>query len=680
MSLHMRYYDGEDCIRVKGDHDGHCSLWSIFVYSEGNGMNEKTFQTLEFNSVKEELMGFALTEEGKKELWKLRPSTNIRQIEMRLDEVTEAVNILKKSASVPIHALDGVENIMGNLNKGVPLRPDQLTSLYYFLDACKKLKKYMEDKLWLAPRVSSYVYSIEEIPDLGEEINRCIRNGRVDDYASKELLRIRKQAGIQEERLKDKVQSIVKSAKYKSFLQEAIVSQRNGRYVIPIKKEFRGKMKGAVLDSSASGSTLYIEPEELSKQQDQLLTLKFEEDHEVENILWTLTGMVQTYEPQLRLAVETMVHYDVLFAKAKYSRAYDGVKAIVNEEQRIHLINAVHPLLGKQAVPLTIKMGEGFYALVITGPNTGGKTVTIKTVGLLTLMTQCGLHIPAAEGSEISIYQQILLDIGDGQSLQQNLSTFSSHIKNIINILKDTNDRSLVLLDELGSGTDPMEGMGLATAILDQLYEKGATLIATTHYSEIKHFAQEHEGFMNGSMEFNIDTLQPTYKLIVGQGGDSQAFSIALKLGMHPEIIEKAHEITYKQKKTYRLGEIDYSEKKEMEKQMIVNKHKKRNHGKIQKQTRSIISFVKGDNVQISPEGEFGIVYDGPDGIGNYTVQIKGEKRSVSHKRLRLYVSAKELYPEEYDFDIIFNSKENRKKDKLMGKRFVEGLTIDHEE
>ncbi|MCA1058590.1 endonuclease MutS2 [Rossellomorea aquimaris] len=643
-------------------------------------MNEKTFQTLEFNSVKEELMGFALTEEGKRELWNLQPSTNIRQVEMRLDEVTEAVRILKKSASIPIHALDGVENIMANLNKGVPLRPDQLTGLYYFLDACKKLKKYMEDKQWLAPRVSSYVYSIEDIPDLGEEINRCIRNGRVDDYASKELLRIRKQVGIQEDRLKDKIQSIVKSSKYKTFLQESIVSERNGRYVLPIKKEFRGKMKGAVLDTSASGSTLYIEPEELSTQQDQLLLYKLEEEREVENILWALTGLVQEYESQITLAIETMVHYDVLFAKAKYSRSYDGVKAIVNEDHRIHLQNAIHPLLGKKAVPLSIKMGEGFHALVITGPNTGGKTVTIKTVGLLTLMTQCGLHIPAAEGSEISLYHQILLDIGDGQSLQQNLSTFSSHIKNIIDILKYTNDRSLVLLDELGSGTDPLEGMGLATAILNQLFDKGATILATTHYSEIKHFAEGHEGFMNGSMEFNIETLQPTYKLIVGKGGESQAFSIALKLGMHPEIIERAHEITYKESKTYSLGNIDFHMKKEMEKQVIVNKHSKRVYRKTVKENQGITLFSKGDNVKISPDGEFGIVFDGPDDKGNYTVQVRGMKKTVKHKRLELYVSAKELYPEDYDFDIIFESKENRKKDKLMGKRFVDGLTINHEE
>jgi DNA mismatch repair protein MutS2 len=654
-------------------------LWSIFILLEEKTLNEKTFQTLEFHRVKEELTRFALTEEGKTELLNMTPSTIKRQIEMRLDEVTEAVRILEKSTSVPIHGLDGVEKLVANLHKGVPLRPDQLTNIYYFLDTCKKLKKYMQDKQWLAPRVSAYVSSIDDIPEVAEEINRCIRNGRVDDYASKELLRIRKQVSIQEERLKDKILSIVKSAKYKSYLQEAIVSQRNGRYVLPIKKEYKGKVKGTMLDSSASGSTLYIEPEELSIQQDQLLMYKLQEDQEIENVLWSLTGLIQTCEPQFKLAIETMVHYDVLFAKAKYSRAIDGVSAVINESHQVRLKNAVHPLLGKGAVPLSIEMGDTYHALVITGPNTGGKTVTIKTVGLLTLMTQCGLHIPADSGSEISIFEQILLDIGDGQSLEQNLSTFSSHVKNIISILKETNDRTLILLDELGSGTDPKEGMGLATAILDQLYDKGATILATTHYSEIKHFAEEHDGFMNGSMEFNIDTLQPAYKLIVGEGGESQAFSIALKLGMHPAIIEKAHEITYRETKTYISEEQDFHTKKDMEKQIIVSKYKRRDHTKKAGVKSVITQFTKGDNVKISPTGELGIVFEGPDDMGRYIVQVQEERRSIPHNRLSLYISAEELYPEDYDFDIIFESKENRKKDKLMGKRFIEGLTIERE-
>jgi DNA mismatch repair protein MutS2 len=672
-------FQRDPCIQVKKTTMDIVLLWSIFILLEEKPLNEKTFQTLEFQRVKEELTNFALTEEGKAELLNMMPSTIKRQIEMRLDEVTEAVRILEKSSSVPIHGLDGVEKVIANLNKGVPLRPDQLSNIHSFLDACNKLKKYMEDKQWLAPRVSAYVYSIDEIPEVADEINRCIRNGRVDDYASKELLRIRKQVSIQEDRLKDKIQSIVKSAKYKSYLQEAIVSQRNGRYVLPIKKEYKGKVKGAMLDSSASGSTLYIEPDELSIQQDQLLMYKLQEDQEIENILWALTGLIQTYEPQFKLAIETMVHYDVLFAKAKYSRAIDGVSAVVNESHRIHLKNAVHPLLGKGAVPLSIEMGDTFHALVITGPNTGGKTVTIKTVGLLVLMTQCGLHIPADRGSEISIFEQILLDIGDGQSLEQSLSTFSSHVKNIIEILKETNDRTLVLLDELGSGTDPLEGMGLATAILDQLYEKGATMLATTHYSEIKHFAEEHEGFMNGSMEFNIETLQPTYKLIVGEGGESQAFSIALKLGMHPSIIEKAHKITYRETKRYNADEQDFHAKKEMEKQVIASKYKRREHSKKAGLKPVVTLFAKGDNVKISPTGEHGIVFEGPDDMGRYSVQVQEERRILPHKRLSLYISAAELYPADYDFDIIFETKENRKKDKLMSKRYVEGLSIERD-
>lgn len=650
---------------------------------EEKKLNKKTFEVLEFSKIIDEIVQFALTEEGKQELAKLAPSMNKRQIEMRLDEVTEAVEILKISSSVPIHALDGINKVLEGMDKGVPLRVDQLSKLYFLIDECRKLKSFMKDKEYVAPRVTLYVHSIEDIPRLADEINRCIRNGRVDDYASKELLRIRKQILIQEERLKEKVQSIAKSPKYKSCLQDHIVSTRQGRYVLPVKKEYKGKIRGELLDMSASGATLYIEPEEVKVQQEQLLFLQMEEEKEIEQILWELTGLAQDYEPQLRLAVETMVYYDVLFAKAKYSRSMDGVSPIINEEHRIILRNAVHPLLGSVAVPLSLVIGEVFHALLITGPNTGGKTVTIKTVGLLTLMTQCGLHIPAERGSEISIFQKILLDIGDGQSLEQNLSTFSSHITNIIDILKETNDHTLVLLDELGSGTDPGEGMGLATVILEQLYDKGATLLATTHYSEIKKFAEEREGFMNGAMEFDLESLKPTYRLVVGKGGESQAFSIALKLGMHPSLIERAHRITYREDKSYEFDQqsIDLAYLRDLERQVIVNKYKKRNHTRKSVVTERIPAeklFQKGDNVKVSATGEFGIVYEGPDEKGNYLVQMKGVMQSISHKRLTLYVAASELYPEDYDFDIVFKSKEYRKQDQLMKRKFVEGLTIDH--
>ncbi|MCM3766723.1 endonuclease MutS2 [Neobacillus niacini] len=640
-------------------------------------MNQHTFNTLEFNKIKDAIAQYALTKEGRAKIERLTPSSNKRQIEAWLDEVSEAVEILKKSASVPVHGLDGMEQLLGNLNKGAVLKADLFMKLYDFLDCCGKMRRYMKDKEYIAPRVSAYIDVIDELPGLASEVIRCIRNGRVDDYASKELLKIRKQISIQEERLKEKTLQLVRSNKYKVYLQENVVSQRNGRYVIPIKKEYRTKIKGTVLDSSASGATLFIEPEEIATFQDQLTWLLADEEIEEQKVLSYLTGLVEEQEHQLRLAVETMVHYDFLFAKAKYSRAIKGTNVGINESGEIQLIEARHPLLGEKAVPLSVQLTGEQQALVITGPNTGGKTVTIKTVGLLTLMVQCGLHIPIAKESRISIFERILVDIGDGQSIADNLSTFSSRIVNIIEILKEANHRTLVLLDELGSGTDPGEGMGLATSILEMLYDKGAVIFATTHYSEIKEFAEIHEGFINGSMEFDLTTLSPTYRLIIGRGGESQAFAIALKLGMHPKIIERAHAITYKEEKEYQIEAMDAWKRRDLEKQIIINKSKDK--PKAVKTETKVTHYCQGDNVKISPSGEFGIVYTGPDPLGNYVVQMKGEKQTVNYKRISLYIAASELYPEDYDFDIIFETKENRKKSKILSKRHDENITIEHD-
>ncbi|CAG9610229.1 endonuclease MutS2 [Pseudoneobacillus rhizosphaerae] len=641
-------------------------------------MNHQTFEVLEFNRIKEMIASYALTGEGKKQVLNLFPSINKKQVQSWQDELSEAVAILKISSSVPVHGLEGMEQILKGVNKGVALKPEQLSKLLHFLDCSAKMRRFMKDKEFVAPNVASYIHSISELPNVAIEIQRCIRNGMIDDYASKELLKVRKQKTILEERLKEKVSQILKSSKYKAYLQEAVVSQRDGRFVIPIKKEYRNKIKGNVIDTSSSGSTIFLEPEELALGQEQLYWVLLEEEQEVEKILFYLTGLVESHEGEIRLAMETMIHYDFLFAKAKYIRVIDGLPVEINEDHHIQLINAKHPLLGANAVPLNIELGNGCHALVITGPNTGGKTVTIKTVGLFTLMVQSGLHLPVAEGSKMSIFHKVLVDIGDGQSIEQNLSTFSSRIVNIVEILKESNDRTLVLLDELGSGTDPSEGMGLATAILEQLYLKGCTLLTTTHYNEIKEFAYHHEGFINGSMEFDLDTLRPTYRLQIGKGGESQAFAIALKLGLHPKIIEKAHFITYKENKQYDNSVTDSRLQQELDKQIIINRHQ--NRIKKVKEVTNSHYFSMGDNVIVSPSKEIGIVYMGPDSVGNYIVQIKGEKHEINHKRLKLYISKQELYPEDYDFDIIFDSKDNRKKKKQMGKKYVEGLTIKHDE
>ncbi|MEI5908917.1 endonuclease MutS2 [Bacillus spongiae] len=641
-------------------------------------MNQEMMNILQFQQIKEEIARYAITTEGKTKIVALNPSVNKKKIIAWKTEVVEALSVIQKSRSVPIHGLEGMEQLFKQLNKGVALRADVLVKLAGFLDHCSKLKRFMQDKQYVAPVISSYVYSIEELPFLEEEIQRCIRHAQVDDYASKALLKIRKELAIEEERLKSKLQNVVQSKKFALYLQEAIVSQRNGKYVVPVKKEYKRKVDGSVVDMSASGSTLYIEPVEIANQQEKIEMLRYREETEMENILHYLTGLVEANQQILSVATETMVTYDVIFAKAKYSEIIGGNTVLLNESHRIHLKNAKHPLLGEQAIPLNVSLGDGTHALVITGPNTGGKTVTIKTVGLLTLMMQSGLLLPVDEGSEMSIFQNIFVDIGDGQSIEQNLSTFSSRIKSIIGILSETNDLSLVLIDELGSGTDPSEGMGLAIAILDELYEKGATIFATTHFNEMKEFANNREGFINGSMEFDLNTLKPTYRLLIGKGGDSQAFQIALKLGMHHEIIEKAHMLTYKKEASFDPND-DLALRQQKERQLANNRYTKREKKENLKKG-DVTVFKMGDNVKIPSENEHGIIYKGPNDKGNYIVQVKGEKKEYNHKRLSLYIRAEELYPDDYDFNIIFSSVEDRKVDHLMNRKHVDGLKIVKEE
>ncbi|NKE06028.1 endonuclease MutS2 [Mesobacillus selenatarsenatis] len=638
-------------------------------------MNEQTYTVLGYDKIKEEIAGFALTESGRVKTREIQPSTNQKQIESWQEEVYEAIEILNISSSVPIHGLEGMETILKGFNKGVPLRTEQLVLLLSFLETCNKIRRFMKDKEFAAPRVSAYVFGIEELPELAAEIQRCIRNGRIDDYASKELLKVRKQIGIQEERLKEKLNQLLKSSKIKPYLQEAVISQRNGRYVVPVKKEYRGKVKGSVLDTSASGSTLFVEPEEIGYFQDQMEWLFLEEQAELEKVLFHLTGLAEGKEKEIRMAIETMVHYDCLFAKAKYCRSIDAKKVDIHDDSVIVFNEARHPLLGEKAVPLNIEIGTDYHALVITGPNTGGKTVSIKTAGLLILMAQSGLLLPVGEESAAGIFHKVLVDIGDGQSIEQNLSTFSSRVVNIIEILKEANDKTLVLLDELGSGTDPGEGMGLATAILENLNNKGATIFATTHYSEIKDFADHHEDFMNGSMEFNLETLKPTYRLRIGKGGESQAFAIALKLGIHPKLLERAHHITYKTEQDYTsLFEDDPAALKEREQQITANRHKRQKSSKVSKKPVKV--FEMGDSVHVLSTGALGVIFKGPDSKGNYVVQTRERKIEVNYKRLKLNLPASELYPEDYDFSIIFESKEHRKLLNRMEKKHVEESII----
>ncbi|MFC7370258.1 endonuclease MutS2 [Fictibacillus iocasae] len=642
-------------------------------------MNTNAFKTLEFNKIIEKLSTFAMNDLTRKRFIELRPATEEAVVRTWLNETAEAAAILERSSSVPIANLNGIENVLCVPDKGLNLTPEQLWLIYGLLENAVRFQRFMRDKEYIAPTVSTYAYSMYDLSELKNEIERCIRNNRVDDHASKGLAKARKRAAAMEDKIKSKLESLVKSSSYRDMLQDKIVSVRDGRYVIPVKSEYKRNVDGTILDSSSSGATVYMEPQEIKKLQHELNMLRAEEDIEISKILGQLTDMVVGYEREISVTMEAMVTYDFIFAKAKYGRAIDGVMAAVNTDNRIIIHEGRHPLLGSKCVPLNFSLGEEYGALVITGPNTGGKTVAIKTVGLLTMMVQCGLLVPVGEGSEFSIYHNVLVDIGDNQSIEQSLSTFSAHMTNIISILKEAGPRDLVILDELGAGTDPVEGMALAVSIMEKVYSKGSSLLATTHYSEIKEFAHQTKGFENGSMAFDLETLKPLYRLSIGKAGASQAFAIALKLGMDIELIERARSVAG------RSGErtsVDLSVPEEIQhirEQAILKQRKIVKKESVFSADEDKKVFQIGDRVHVSSMNAAGIIYAEENDRGEYGVHVNEQKVWVPKKRLSLSIKAEALYPEQYDMDIVFETKENRKKDKLMKKRHVDGISIERE-
>ncbi|TKI54584.1 DNA mismatch repair protein MutS [Brevibacillus antibioticus] len=664
-------------------------------------MNEKALQCLEYDKIKEKVMEYALSYAGKKHVEQMKPMDSVKVVRSKLDETAEAKNILQNGASVPIPALEGMEKILSLLGTGYVFGVNDFTNLYLFLTSCSQLMKYMAAKAQLAPRVSTYAASMYDVPKLKNEIEQSIRHGQVVDSASKDLLKVRKRTIVMEERLKRQLDSIMN--KYRSIMQENVISTRNGRYVIPIKKEHRKQVAGSVLDESASGQTVYMEPSEISTVQFELTALKAEEEREVTKVLMQLSAFAEEYAHELTVNVETVGLYDFLFAKAKYALAIGGANVELNEKGIIDVKEARHPLLGPKMVPLHMKIGREYKSLIITGPNTGGKTLTLKTIGLLTMMVQSGLLVPVQEGSRFSIFRNIAVDIGDGQSIEQALSTFSAHIHNVLEILQVTDSSTLVLIDEMATGTDPGEGVALSIAILEELHRRGATVIVNTHFNEIKNFASATAGFQNARMEFDEETLQPLYRLRIGEAGQSYAFLIALKLGIPSEMIQRSREITrngFTTTTTERLEQYQdvaqeeyeaphYVETRIIEKpeEVEVAVEEERQEHLPQEISEKATDtpatptrdkpFAVGDCVFISYLGRTGIVFAAEDSKGIVGVMIQNQKYKINKKRLVLHIEGKELYPADYDMDIVFETKENRKKRKMMSRKHVEGISIE---
>jgi DNA mismatch repair protein MutS2 len=642
-------------------------------------LREQTLNKLEYNRVIDILMTYAVTYLGRRQIEGLQPLQDCAVITRKLAETEEACRLLAKGGSAPLPSLEGMETIIALLGTGYVMAEQDFGFVAQFARSCEHLRQYMSSKKSEAPDVAAYAASMHDLKPLREAIEACIDRGRIVDTASTDLHKIRKKIRTAEERLQKRLEGML--SRFSDILQERLVSQRGGRYVLPVKKEYRRRIPGTVLDESSSGQTVFVEPSELAGLQMDLSSLRVEETREETQILAQLTGEVESYAYELSVNLDTVGHYDFLFAKAKWGLAIGGVAPQLNEDRIIDLRDARHPLLKVTPVPLNIRMGDGYRALLITGPNTGGKTVSLKTVGLLTLMTQSGLLIPVAEGSRLAVFKTVEVDIGDDQSMDSSLSTFSSHLRNVIDILGHAGSSTLVLLDELATGTDPGEGIGLSIAVLEELYRRGSLVLATTHFNEIKQYARVTDGFQNARMAFDEETLRPLYRLDMGEAGNSYAFVIAGRLGISPAIVERARTIAESLKAGRGTAVVPALPKHDNKSHQARDRKPHANNQKVKSandQPELQVDWVIGDVVFIPHLRKSGVVYRLPDERGNVVVQVQKEKLTMNHKRIRRYIEKKLLYPgDDYDLDIVFETVENRKKRKLMGKRHVEGLKIE---
>jgi len=506
-------------------------------------LQAKMLRLLEFDKIRKQLEPHAETNLGKEQVEQLAPYYQYDQVAYALAETDEALTAIRLKGEPSFAGIRDIRNQIKRATIGSILHADEFVDIAATITGARRIKKYLEavqaEKNEL-PILLKHSSLIQPCHELEAEINRCIdRNGNVLDDASPELRNIRRKMKSYESQIREKLEQIVRTNIHK--LSDAIITIRNDRYVIPVKAEHQASFGGIVHDESASGQTVFIEPNAVVSINNQLREAQNKEKQEIEKILRKLTDQVAQQSDVLLANVEQLAALDFMFAKARYARHIQATKPKLNTSSILRFVNARHPLISpEKVVPISVQLGDGFRTMVITGPNTGGKTVTLKTIGLLTLMVQAGLFIPVDDGSEAAVFEQVFADIGDEQSIEQSLSTFSSHMTNIVAILNEMTENSLVLFDELGAGTDPEEGAALAIAILDHIHRIGACCVATTHYSELKAYAYNREGVINASVEFDVETLQPTYRLLIGVPGRSNAFEISKRLGLDSDIIEDA--------------------------------------------------------------------------------------------------------------------------------------------
>ena len=567
-------------------------------------MNEKALKTLEYNKIIEQLTEFA-SSRGAKELCKsLVPYSSLTEIEAAQQETADAFTRVIQKGSVSFHGIHDVRASVKRLEIGGALNASELLSICSLLETSARIKHYgrRDTAQELSDSLDSYFSLLEPLTPLSTEIRRCILSEEeISDDASPKLKSIRRQMVLTNDRIHTQLVSMVNGST-RTYLQDAVITMRNGRYCIPVKAEYKSQVPGMIHDQSSTGSTLFVEPMAVVKLNNDLKELGMQEQDEILKILAALSETAAQYSAMIYDDFTILTRLDFIFAKAALARSYNGTAPVFNTNGYVKIRKGRHPLLDKKkVVPVDIELGKDFDLLIITGPNTGGKTVSLKTMGLLTLMGEAGLHIPALDRSELSLFKEVYADIGDEQSIEQSLSTFSSHMTNIVKILKEADKDSLVLFDELGAGTDPTEGAALAISILSNLHEQGIRTMATTHYSELKVFALSTPGVENACCEFDVETLRPTYRLLIGIPGKSNAFAISSKLGLPDYIIDDARLHLTEQDENFEdlLSDLEYSRKTiEKEQQEIetykaeietLKKKLEQKHDKLEQQRERIL-------------------------------------------------------------------------------------------
>jgi dsDNA-specific endonuclease/ATPase MutS2 len=627
-------------------------------------MNENVQKLLEFEKIKENIKEYTQSKLGKKRVEDIRFYKKLDAIKIRLSEVSEAKYLIENGLAPNLYGIYDISPLLEKAEKGSVLLPDELLKISDFIRGSRLFKQKMAKIETYSPILSKYALSIAEMSNLEEAIEDMICSKGVRDEADSKLQKLRIQKSQLYSKIEQKMMNLLTNKNWEPYLQEHYSTIKKGHRVLLVKSIYKNKVEGEVIEKSSSGSTLFVEPKSIMKYNLELENVEGQEQEIVYQILSFLTGFVIENVKAIELNVEAFATFDFIYAKAKYAISIKAEEPTLTENEYIMIEDGKHPLIEGSVVPLNLSIGNQYRTLVITGPNTGGKTVVLKTVGLLQLMVQSGLLPPSSKNSQYTVLEDILVDIGDAQNIQTSLSTFSGHMKRLVEIVNKARPGVLILSDEIGTGTDPKEGSALGIAILERLYEKGALTLVTTHYGEIKDFSEKCIGFENARMSFDPETLKPKYKLEIGKSGESQAFWISEQLKLEPKVLKKAK--LYSKNMKVMVSEFEEDIKLEHR-----NKKNKKNKAK-----KTYEKFDRGDRVNDLKRSWEVIFYDGPDEYGNVVLfNDRTKKYYKEHiSRIKLKFKKDMLYPLGYDMDQIFESWEERRFERRVEKGRIKNV------